>query len=116
MTAPPVPGHPGHSGRAADHAGRWRVDPGHRRRCRRARRPRLDAHTDHTRAHHRRAGAQVELPWHPGYNALLYALAGAGTVGTSSIRLGQLAVFGAGDALRVTASPSQDSRTTQLEL
>ncbi|MEH1124173.1 pirin family protein [Micromonospora sp. CPCC 206061] len=63
-------------------------------------------------------GAQVDLPWHPGYNALVYALAGAGTVGADRrpIGLGQLAVFGGGDALRVAANPRQDSHTPKLEL
>ncbi|PZG02208.1 pirin family protein [Micromonospora deserti] len=63
-------------------------------------------------------GAQVDLPWHPRYNALVYALAGAGTVGTETrtIQLGQLAVFGDGDALRVAANPRQDPRTPKLEL
>jgi quercetin 2,3-dioxygenase len=63
-------------------------------------------------------GAQVDLLWHPGYNALVYALAGAGTVGAEKqpIRLGQLAVHGAGDALRLAADPRQDSHTPKLEL
>ncbi len=63
-------------------------------------------------------GARVELPWHPEYNALVYALAGAGTVGAENrpIRLGQLAVFGPGDALRVAADSRQDSGTPKLEL
>jgi redox-sensitive bicupin YhaK (pirin superfamily) len=61
-------------------------------------------------------GAQVELPWHPGYNALVYALTGTGTIGTSPIHDGQLAVFGGGDALRLAAAPHQESRTPKLEL
>jgi quercetin 2,3-dioxygenase len=63
-------------------------------------------------------GAQVDLPWHPGYNALVYALAGSGTVGVERrpIRLGQLAVLGPGDALRFTADPRQESHIPKLEL
>ncbi|HVL82799.1 MAG TPA: pirin-like C-terminal cupin domain-containing protein [Pseudonocardia sp.] len=63
-------------------------------------------------------GAQVDLPWHPGYNALVYALTGTGTIGAERqpIHLGQLAVHGAGDALRVAADPRQDSHTPKLEL
>ncbi|QSB13449.1 pirin family protein [Natronosporangium hydrolyticum] len=63
-------------------------------------------------------GAQLDLPWRPDYNALVYVLAGAGTVGTHQqpIRLGQLAVHGPGDALRVTADAAQESRTPALEL
>jgi redox-sensitive bicupin YhaK (pirin superfamily) len=63
-------------------------------------------------------GARVDLPWHPDYNALVYALAGAGTVGPEQrpIRAGQLAVLGEGDAVRVSADRSQDSHTPKLEL
>ncbi|MDQ0578319.1 pirin family protein [Streptomyces rishiriensis] len=63
-------------------------------------------------------GAQVDLPWDPAYNAMVYALAGHGTVGVEArpIREGQLAAFGAGDALRLTADRSQESRSPKLEL
>ncbi|ANS70075.1 putative chromosome condensation protein [Streptomyces lincolnensis] len=63
-------------------------------------------------------GAQVDLPWDPAYNALVYALAGHGTVGTGArpIQEGRLAVFGAGDTLRLTADRAQESRSPKLEL
>ncbi|MEU9329907.1 pirin family protein [Streptomyces canus] len=63
-------------------------------------------------------GAQVDLPWDPAYNAMVYALAGHGTVSGEArpIQEGQLAVFGAGDALRVTADRAQESRSPKLEL
>ncbi|QCD53593.1 pirin family protein [Streptomyces hawaiiensis] len=63
-------------------------------------------------------GAQVDLPWEPGYNALVYALAGHGTIGGEArpIQEGQLAVFGAGDAMRLTADRAQESRSPRLEL
>ncbi|NUS45244.1 MAG: pirin family protein [Mycobacteriaceae bacterium] len=63
-------------------------------------------------------GAQVELPWNPEYNALVYVLAGTGTVGAEKrpIRLGQLAVLGEGDALRMSADARQDTSTPRLEL
>ena len=63
-------------------------------------------------------GAQVHLPWNPAYNALVYALAGHGTVGTEGrpFQEGRLAVFGEGDALRLTADRVQASRTPKLEL
>ncbi len=63
-------------------------------------------------------GAEVDLPWQPGYNALVYALAGRGTVGVERrpIQLGQLAVHGPGDALRFAAERRQDSHTPKLEL
>lgn len=58
-------------------------------------------------------GAQLTLPWDPSYNALAYALKGAGTVGPERIDMtaGQTAVFGAGDTMTFTAS-----RTTELDL
>jgi redox-sensitive bicupin YhaK (pirin superfamily) len=63
-------------------------------------------------------GAELELPWPTDYNALVYVLAGAGTVGPERrpIRLGQLAVHGAGDAVTVAADPRQDARDPALEL
>jgi hypothetical protein len=63
-------------------------------------------------------GASVTLPWRADFNALVYVLAGAGTVGRAGqpIRTGQLAVFGAGDALTVAADRQQDSRTPTLDV
>ena len=51
-------------------------------------------------------GAQLHLPWRSDFNALVYVLAGSGTVGADQrpVRTGQLAVFGAGDALTVGAA------------
>jgi hypothetical protein len=53
------------------------------------------------------AGAQVRLPWRADFNALAYVLAGSGTVGAEKrpIQMGQLAVFGAGDAITFAAGP-----------
>src|ERR1700757_2949964 len=53
------------------------------------------------------AGAQVRLPWPAKFNSLAYVLAGSGTVGAEKrpIRMGQLAVFGAGDAITFAAGP-----------
>jgi len=50
-------------------------------------------------------GATLTLPWRPDFNALVYALAGRGTVGPQGrpIELGQLAVFGPGDTITVSA-------------
>ncbi|MFI1361113.1 pirin family protein [Streptomyces sp. NPDC020898] len=63
-------------------------------------------------------GAQVDLPWNPSYNALVYALAGHGTVGTEArpIQEGRLAILGPGEALRLTADRAQESRSPKLEL
>jgi quercetin 2,3-dioxygenase len=56
------------------------------------------------------AGAQVRLPWPADFNALAYVLAGQGFAGPDRrpVRMGQLAVFGAGDALTFAAAGSGD--------
>jgi redox-sensitive bicupin YhaK (pirin superfamily) len=63
-------------------------------------------------------GARLELPWRADYNALVYVLAGNGSVGGEGwpVQTGQLAVFGAGDTLRVSASAGQDSRSPNLDV
>jgi redox-sensitive bicupin YhaK (pirin superfamily) len=63
-------------------------------------------------------GAQVDLPWRTDFNALVYVLSGAGTVGAehAPVRTGQLAVLGAGDTIRVAADRAQDSRTPALDV
>ena len=63
-------------------------------------------------------GARVRLPWNPGYNALVYALNGRGTVGAERrpLRMGQLAVLGGGDVIEVAADDSQESRSPSLDL
>jgi redox-sensitive bicupin YhaK (pirin superfamily) len=55
------------------------------------------------------AGSKMTIPWNPKFNALAYALAGAGTVGTEKapIRLGQTAVFDSGDTITVAATAGQ---------
>src|SRR5579859_7139662 len=56
------------------------------------------------------AGAQVRLPWRADFNSLAYVLSGHGSVGVDRrpVRMGQLAVFGAGDAVTFAAAPSGD--------
>jgi quercetin 2,3-dioxygenase len=63
-------------------------------------------------------GATLTLPWRVDFNALVYTLAGRGTVGADRrpIRLGQLAVFGAGNTITVTADESQESRSPTLDV
>ncbi len=63
-------------------------------------------------------GAQVDLPWDPGFNALVYVLSGRGSVGADRRPLidGQLAVFGPGDWLSLAADAGQDSRTPALDV
>jgi redox-sensitive bicupin YhaK (pirin superfamily) len=66
------------------------------------------------------AGARLSLPWRAEYNALVYAMAGFGTVGAEArpIQTGQLAVLGAGNALTVAAATQheQDSRSPSLDV
>jgi redox-sensitive bicupin YhaK (pirin superfamily) len=63
-------------------------------------------------------GAQLRLPWRRDFNALGYVLAGSGTVGAEQrpVQLGQLAVFGPGDALTVTASRRADGPSAGLDI
>jgi redox-sensitive bicupin YhaK (pirin superfamily) len=63
-------------------------------------------------------GARLSIPWRPDYNALVYVLAGQGSVGPDQrpIGTGQLAVFGAGDTITVDASTIQESRSPNLDV
>ncbi len=63
-------------------------------------------------------GARLVLPWEPSFNALVYVLAGRGTVGAerAPLRMGQLAVLGAGSAVTVAADASQESRSPSMEV
>ena len=62
--------------------------------------------------------AKLALPWPADYNALVYVLAGRGRVGEEGhpVHTGQLAGFGPGDALAVTADRAQESRSPNLEV
>ncbi len=63
-------------------------------------------------------GARLSVPWRADYNALLYVLAGQGTVGAERrpVETGQLAVFGPGDALAMDAAPVQERRSPNLDV
>jgi redox-sensitive bicupin YhaK (pirin superfamily) len=63
-------------------------------------------------------GARMSLPWRPDYNALVYVLAGQGTVGAEGrpIGTGQLAVLGPGNAITVSAAAAQESRSPNLDV
>jgi redox-sensitive bicupin YhaK (pirin superfamily) len=62
--------------------------------------------------------ARLQLLWRRDFNALVYVLAGDGTVGADGqpIRTGQLAVLGAGDVVEVAATAGQQARTPSLEV
>ncbi|WP_255523231.1 pirin family protein [Blastococcus sp. TML/M2B] len=57
-------------------------------------------------------GARLDLPWRPDFNALVYVLSGAGSVGIDGapVRTGQLAVLGPGDTVSITGAVAQASR------
>ncbi len=64
------------------------------------------------------AGARLHVPWNPAFGAMAYALLGHGTAGHEAAPLpeGQLAVFGPGDALTVTAGPRQTEASANFEV
>jgi redox-sensitive bicupin YhaK (pirin superfamily) len=63
-------------------------------------------------------GAELRLPWRPDFNALVYALAGHGTVSSAgrTLGMGQLAALGAGDTVTVRADVLQESRSPNLDV
>jgi quercetin 2,3-dioxygenase len=63
-------------------------------------------------------GSRLELPWDPAYNALVYALSGAGTVGDegATIEEGQLAVLGSGGHIVLRARDGVDGRAGALDV
>jgi redox-sensitive bicupin YhaK (pirin superfamily) len=63
-------------------------------------------------------GAELRIPWRAGFNGLVYVLAGRGTVGAkrAPIGFGQLAAFGDGDLISLTADLAQESRSRNLEV
>ncbi len=62
--------------------------------------------------------AQLSLPWRDDYNALVYVLAGNGTVGDARLPIvtGQLAVLGPGNSVSIGASRNQESRSPNLDV
>ena len=62
--------------------------------------------------------ARLVLPWREDHNALVYVLSGRGAVGAERrpIGTGQLAVFGAGDAVTIQADAVQESRSPSLDV
>jgi redox-sensitive bicupin YhaK (pirin superfamily) len=63
-------------------------------------------------------GARLSLPWRADYNALVYVLAGHGSVGGEGwpVQTGQLAVFADGNTLTLAAAEVQESRSPNLEV
>lgn len=63
-------------------------------------------------------GARLDLPWRPDFNALGYVLNGAGQFGVERVDagLGQLVVWGPGDAISMAANDTQESRSPTLDV
>jgi redox-sensitive bicupin YhaK (pirin superfamily) len=63
-------------------------------------------------------GAELDVPWPRNFNALVYVLAGRGSVGADGrpFHTGQLAVLGAGDVIHLSADHHQDQRDPALEV
>ena len=75
-------------------------------------------HTPMTMAHVTLTpGAELDLPWDPGYNALVYVLAGRGSVGSQRrpVTTGQLVSFGRGRWLRLRADAAPGGPDGRLE-
>ncbi|KAA3637495.1 MAG: pirin family protein, partial [Armatimonadetes bacterium] len=62
--------------------------------------------------------SRLQLPWRQDFNALAYVLNGQGTVGHQRrpIAAGQLALYGSGETLTVTADPKQESRSPSMDV
>ena len=63
-------------------------------------------------------GAELRLPWRRDFNGLVYVLSGHGTAGDkrASVRTGQLAAFGEGEVIALTADVQQEGRSPNLEV
>jgi redox-sensitive bicupin YhaK (pirin superfamily) len=63
-------------------------------------------------------GGQLETPWPQQFTAMAYVLSGSGTVGAERrpVGEGQLAIFGPGDSITVSADVRQHNRTGDLEV
>lgn len=76
-------------------------------------------HTPITYAHASlRPGARLDLPWDPSFSAMAYVLGGRGFVGDERRPLDEheLAVFGSGDSIVVTAADHQTDDSPDLEV
>ncbi len=63
-------------------------------------------------------GARIEVPWRRDFNALAYVLNGRGSFGPERYpaEAGNLAVFGAGDTLTISADEQQESRSPTMDV
>ena len=63
-------------------------------------------------------GARLEVPWRHDFNALAYVLNGRGSFGAEQrpAEPGNLAVFGAGESVTISASEIQESRSADMDV
>ena len=63
-------------------------------------------------------GATVRLPWRRDFNALVYVLSGAGSVGNGRrpVHTGQAVLYGPGDTVTVSGNEKQESRLAGLDV
>jgi redox-sensitive bicupin YhaK (pirin superfamily) len=63
-------------------------------------------------------GARLEFPWRRDFNALAYVLNGRGSFGAERhpAEPGNLAVFGAGDSVTISANAMQESRSPDMDV
>ena len=63
-------------------------------------------------------GAQLDVPWNPGFSAMAYVLSGHGHAGPGQrpVDEHQLVVFGPGDSLRIRAAAKQPTESPNLEV
>ena len=76
-------------------------------------------HTDITLIHATiQPGARLTLPWRSDFNALGYVLNGSASVGVDGVRIGmgQLAVWGPGNTITLTADETQESRSPAVDV
>jgi hypothetical protein len=63
-------------------------------------------------------GARVEVPWRSDFNALAYVLNGTGSFGSERrpVQMGNLAVYGPGDFITISADEHQEARSPGMDV
>lgn len=63
-------------------------------------------------------GARLTVPWRRDFNALAYVLNGVGSFGVDRhpAEMGNLAVFGPGDAITISANNLQETRSPNMDV
>jgi redox-sensitive bicupin YhaK (pirin superfamily) len=105
-------------GDPAELAGWRRAAAGDRRRGRRPPGPGDHLHPDLAAARHSGSRRPAAPAWRADFNAVVYVLAGSGSVGVERrpVHMGQLAVYGPGEVVTVAADTGQERRSPQLDV